>query len=74
MTGSFSGSQNGIVIGRGGTGTDESAPECPVCWALLGGDHGGYCPNARKAPEDWTDAAPPGFGRPPRERTAPPGE
>ncbi len=66
MTGSFRGS-NGIVIGRGGTGTEQDVPECPVCFALLGGDHGGYCPNARKTPDDWTDEVPAGFEKPPRE-------
>jgi hypothetical protein len=69
MSGSFRGG-NGIVIGTGGLGTDESVPECPVCWALLGGDHGGYCPNARKALQDWETEAPPGFEKPGRRTDA----
>jgi hypothetical protein len=70
MSGSFRGDV-GVTIGRGGTGTDEDAPECPVCYALLGGDHGGYCPNARKQPAEWTDQAPAGFSKPPRETVRP---
>jgi hypothetical protein len=64
--GSFRGS-TGVVIGRGGTGTDAGAPECPVCFALLGGDHGGLCPNAGLPPEDWMAEPPPGFEQPLRE-------
>jgi hypothetical protein len=40
-------------IGRGGGGSDESIPECPVCGAYGGGGHGGLCPNAGKSPEEW---------------------
>lgn len=65
--GSFRGS-TGLVIGRGGTGTDETVPECEVCYAMLGGAHGGFCPNAGKAdPDTWTSDAPPGYEKPARE-------
>lgn len=68
VKGSFRGAA-GVTIGRGGTGTDAAAPECPVCFAMLGGDHGGYCPNAGKDPDRWVSDAPPGFSKPPREGT-----
>jgi hypothetical protein len=67
VKGAFRGG-TGIVIGRGGTGTDETMPECRVCFAMLGGDHGGFCPNAAVSdPRDWLADPPPGYERPLRE-------
>lgn len=52
-------------IGRGGTGTDECIPECPVCHAFGGGGHGGMCPNADRSQAEWTDQLPDGYSGPP---------
>lgn len=65
--GSFRGS-TGLVIGRGETGTDPDGPECGVCYAIGGGGHGGFCPNAGNPdPDTWTTDAPPGYEKPLRE-------
>lgn len=65
--GSFRGS-TGLVIGRGETGTDPDGPECKVCYAIGGGGHGGFCPNAGNAdPDTWTADAPPGYEKPVRD-------
>jgi hypothetical protein len=64
VKGSFRGS-TGLVIGRGSTGTDPEGPECRVCFAVGGGDHGGFCPNAGNPdPGTWTADPPPGYERP----------
>lgn len=51
-------------IGQGGGGPDQSAPECPVCYAYGGGGHGGYCPNASRPLDQWVTDPPPGWERP----------
>lgn len=66
VKGSFRGS-TGLVIGRGVTGTDPDGPECQVCYAIGGGAHGGFCPNAGLPPADWMTEPPPGYERPDRE-------
>jgi hypothetical protein len=35
----------GVSIGGGGTGRDETIPECAYCHAKGGGGHGGFCPD-----------------------------
>lgn len=43
----------GVSVGRGGYGTDPAIPMCPVCKAVGGGGHGGFCPNDGIDPKTW---------------------
>ena len=56
-------------VGQGGSGPDESLPECPVCHCYGGGGHGGFCPNDGYDPSRLVSQPPAGFlAAPPHER------